>query len=48
MSNRPRVADALFESLLYEIVDGVRPPGSQLPGRAGACRGHRRQPSGGA
>lgn len=31
MSNRPRVADALFESLLYEIVDGVRPPGSQLP-----------------
>ena len=31
VSNRPRVADALFESLLYEIVDGVRPPGSQLP-----------------
>ena len=25
------MADALFESLLYEIVDGVRPPGSQLP-----------------
>ncbi len=31
MSNRPRVADALFESLLYEIIDGVRQPGSQLP-----------------
>ncbi|MBK7322577.1 MAG: hypothetical protein IPI82_09005 [Candidatus Microthrix sp.] len=47
MSNRPRVADALFESLLYEIVDGVRPPGSQ-PSPSGACCGHRRQPSGGA
>lgn len=31
MSTRPRVADALFETLLYEIVDGVRLPDSQLP-----------------